>query len=98
MMISAIWEEVKGVLGKPVGKKSNDQNGNLMRFQDYVNIDSNVQTDEQMIETEMQDLEEEQEDEEQEDEEQEDEEEAEEANVIEPNVCSLADDSFYSIS
>ena len=62
-----------------------------MTFEDYVNIGSNVQTDEQLtgtkIQTELQsgpmrDLEEEL---------------AEEANTIEPNICSLADNSYWSI-
>ena len=57
-----------------------------MTFEDYVNIGSNVQTDEQLTEIQIQiqmgDLEEEV---------------AEEANAIQPNFCSLADDSCYSI-
>ena len=62
-----------------------------MTFEDYVNIGSNVQTDEQltgtMIQTKLQsgamrDFEKE---------------EAEEKNTIEPNVCSLANDSCYSM-
>ena len=64
-----------------------------MIFEDYVNIVSNILTDEQLTKTEIlaelqhgpiPDLEEE-------------EEEAEEANATEPNVCSLADDSYHSI-
>ena len=59
-----------------------------MTFEDYVNIGSNVQTDEQVTGTKIQtnlqsgpmlDLEEE---------------EAEEPNTIEPNVFSLADDLY----
>ena len=62
-----------------------------MTLEDYVNIDSNVQTDEKQKETEIlvelqcgpiPDLEEEKE------------EEAEEANAIEPYVCSLANNSY----
>ncbi len=65
-----------------------------MTFKNYVNIDSNVQTDEPLIETlilaKLQRrlihyLE------------KEEEEEAEEANAIEPNVCSLADDLYHCI-
>ena len=60
-----------------------------MTFEDYVNIDSNVQTDEEMTETEivaelqrglMPDLEA-----------GEEEEKVEEVSAIEPNVCSLVD-------
>ena len=64
-----------------------------MTFEDYVNIDSNVQTDEKLTETEIlaelqrepiPDLEEEKE-------------EAAEASAIEPSVYYLADYSYNSI-
>ena len=68
------------------GKKNCFELPESMTFEDYVNVDSNVQTDEELTETEI--LEELQRGPMEEEEE---EEEAEEASAIELNVCSLAD-------